>query len=131
MKEEVTVGVVFYFKGEKFDFTVDIDVDRWLRDSSADIEYLYDTLALAHGLDRYRHEYDVMVMEPLIFLQGTGLIASYIQDGVLDQQAFELAYRQEKMMLLLRPIAKEHLNIANLDEHPKLKAALLAAYLAK
>jgi len=131
MKQNITVGIVFYFKGEKFDFFLDVNVDQWFRESSADVEYLYDALAHAHGLDRYRHEYDVMVLEPLVFLKGTGWVANHIVDGVLDMACFEKAYRQQKNISVLRPIAKQHLNISNLEEHPDILAALLAAYLTK
>jgi len=131
MKNQLTAAIVFYFKGEKFDFSAQIDVDKWLREHLGDMEYVYDVIALANGLDRYRHEYDVMVMEPVVFLQGKGLAADYIVDGQFDLEGFQVAYETHQMMSLLRPIAKQYFDIDKLEEHPKVMGALLAAYQAK
>ncbi|MDQ6993961.1 MAG: hypothetical protein Q9M18_00015 [Mariprofundaceae bacterium] len=131
MKNQLTAAIVFYFKGEKFDFSAEIDVDKWLREHSGDMEYVYDVIALANGLDRYRYEYDVMVMEPVVFLKGTGLAARYIKDGQFDLDNFQVAYEVDKTMSLLRPIAKQYFDIDKLENHPKVLNALLAAYRAK
>jgi len=130
-KNLLTASIVFYFKGEKFEFSADIDVDKWLRDHLGDFEYVYDVLAFSNGLDRYRHEYDVMVMEPVIFLSGTRLVASFIEQGAFDLIGFQRAHQQHQALSALHPIAKQHLDINNLDDHPDIKAALLAAYHAK
>jgi len=131
MKNQLRAAIVFYFKGEKFDFSAHVDVDKWLREHLGDMEYVYDVIALANGLDRYRHEYDVMVMEPVFFLQGTGLAADHIMDGVFDLEGFQVSYEQKETLSALSPIAKRYLDIANLEDHPSIQAALLAAYHAK
>jgi len=127
----LTANIIFYFKGEKFDFSAEIDVDKWLREQMGDLEYVYDVIAFANGFDRYRHEYDVMVMESVQFSHATGLAASYLEDGDFDVEAYQIGYEQEKTLVALDSIAKQYLDIDKLEEHPKIKSALLAAYRAK
>jgi len=130
MKSHITASIEFYFKGEKFAFSSDIDIADWFRDHQCDTEALYDMLAAQNGLDRYRHEYDVMVMEPIQFSQATGLAAEYLCHGEFDIDNFLSAREQKAITSLLQAIAKEHLDIECLEKHPKLQAALLAAYSA-
>lgn len=87
-------------------------------------------IATQNGLDRYRHEYDVMLMEPIQFSQATGLAAQYINDGEFDIDGFLVARKKQAVIELLQPIAKRHLAIESLAEHPKLQAALFDAYYA-
>jgi len=128
MKSHITASIEFYFKGEKFTFSEQINLDNWLRNAQGDIEELYDLLAEKNGLDRYRHEYDVMVLEPIQFSQATGLAAHYLHNSVFDIDGFLIARKQQAALLLLQTIAKKHLDIDKLENHPKLQAALLAAY---
>ena len=128
MKNYITASITFYFKGEKFSFSEHIDVDTWVSDQQGDIEVLYDLLATENGLDRYRHEYDVMVMEPIQLSQATGLAAQYLCDNEFDTQGFITARNQQTIMAQLQSIANKHLDIESLAEHPKLQAALLEAY---
>jgi len=127
----LTANIIFYFKGEKFDFSAEIDLDEWLKKYSGGSEYVYDVIAITNGLDRYRHEYDVMVMESVQFSHATGLAASYLEDGDFDVEAYQIGYEQEKTLVALDAIAKQYLDIDKLEEHPKIKSALLAAYHAK
>jgi len=128
MKSHITASIEFYFKGEKFAFSTDVNIEVWLRDHQCDTAALYDILAIQHGLDSYRHEYDVMVLEPLQFSHATGLAAHYLHGDKFDVESFLVARKQKMTTLLLQSIAKKHLDIDILEDHPKLQAALLAAY---
>lgn len=128
MENKITTNITFYFKGEKFAFSTDVNVDTWLSEHQGNSAALYDMIATQNGLDRYRHEYDIMVMEPIQFSQATGLAAQYINDGEFDMDGFLVASKKQSIMALLQPIAKRHLAIESLAEHPKLQAALFDAY---
>jgi len=128
MNNYITARIEFYFKGQKFTFSEEINLDTWLRNAQGDIEELYDLLAEKNGLDRYRHEYDVMILEPIHFSQATGLAADYLHDNIFDIDGFLAARKQHLTLSLLQDIAKQHLNIDKLEDHPNLQAALLAAY---
>ncbi len=130
MKSHITASIEFYFKGDKFVFSCDINIASWLRDHQCDMEALYDILATQNGLDRYRHEYDVMVMEPVEFSHATGLAAQYLHDKAFDIDGFLAARKQKEITTTLQAIAKKHLDIESLEEHPTLQAALLDAYQA-
>lgn len=128
MKSHVTASIEFYFKGEKFTFSEEVDIAIWLRDHQCELEALYDILATKNGLDRYRHEYDVMVMEPIRFSHATGLAAQYMHNNVFDIDGFLIAKKQLATTDILQAIAKKHLDIESLEKHPKLQAALLEVY---
>ncbi len=128
MDSRITASIEFYFKGEKFTFSEEIDLETWLNEHQCELEPLYDILANRNGLDRYRYEYDVMVMEPIYFSHATGLAAKYTHDGNFDADVFIKAREQLAVLSHIQSIAKKHLGIESLADHAKLKAALLDAY---
>jgi len=131
MNSRITASIEFYFKGEKFTFSEEINLAEWLSNAHGDIEELYDLLAEKNGLDRYRHEYDIMVMEPIRFSQATDLAAQYLHGNTFDIDGFMAMKKEKDITARLQAIAKEHLDIQSLEQHPKLKAALLDAYHAQ
>lgn len=129
MGNSITASIIFYFKGEKFTFSADVNLNLWGTEQQGNIEALYDIIATQNGLDRHRHEYDVMIMEPIQFSQAKGLAKQYVNNGEFDIDRFFTARQQQASTItLLQAIAKKHLDIQSLEEHPKLKAALLDAY---
>jgi hypothetical protein len=130
MKNKITARITFYFKGEKLDFSTEIDLDAWIKNRHADISDIYDAIALSNGIDAYKYEYDVMIMEPIIFSNATGLAAQYLNDTDFDLEGFQAAYHTQQMMRVLTPIAQTYLDIDNLDTQPNIKTALEKAYLA-
>lgn len=128
MENNIIASITFYFKGEKFSFSADINLNRWAAEQQADIGALYNIIATQNGLDYYRHEYDVMLVEPIQFSQAEGLAKQYVNNGKFDIDGFLAAKQQQTIIALLQPIAHKHLGIKSLEEHPKLQAALLSAY---
>jgi len=128
MPHRITASITFYFKGEKFHFSSDIDLNTWIQEQRDDLVMIYDKLATENGLDAYRHEYDVMVMEPLEFSQPKGLAIDFFDGENFDFDGFQAAWYNQATLSTLQNIAQKHLDITSLDEHPKLKAALLEAY---
>ncbi|MCF6207986.1 MAG: hypothetical protein L3J61_01170 [Ghiorsea sp.] len=129
MKHSVTIGVDFCFKGESFSPCITIDLDAHFQ-AQKDIGYIYDQLGKSIGLDVYRHEYDVMVMQDLRCKKAEGIAAQHVKDGQIDWQSLEEAWRQAFDLEMLKPIANKFFNVESLADEPKLAAALLAAYRA-
>ncbi|MDX8397617.1 MAG: hypothetical protein R8K49_04785 [Mariprofundaceae bacterium] len=130
-KNQLTAAIEFYYQGKCFNFSTVLDVDVWLHTHQADMEALYDLIAGANGLDRYRHEYDVMVLEPISFSEASGMVVDYVNSGEFDVAGFQAAVKQKKAIDTLQEIAQKHLDIDNIEAHPKLTAALLEAYHSK
>ena len=129
MKHSITIGVEFCFKGEVFSPCITIDLDAYFQ-AQKDIDYIYDQLGKSIGLDAYRHEYDVMVMQDLLCKKATGIAANYVEGGRIDWQSLEEAWQQVFDLEVLKPIANKFFNVESLEDEPKLAAALLAAYRA-
>ena len=129
MKHCLTVGIEFCFKGEIFSSSVTIDLDKHFK-AGRDVSHIYGMLAKEIGLDEYRHEYDVMVMQDLVCKSAEGIAAEYVENGQVDWQGLAEAWQKEADLLMLQPIANKFFNVESLEDEPKLAAALLAAYRA-
>lgn len=129
MKHSVTIGVEFCFKGEVFSPCITIDLDAYFQ-TQKDIDHIYDQLGKSIGLDVYRHEYDVMVMQGLLCKKATGIAAQYVSGEQIDWQNLEEAWQKAFDLEVLKPIANKFFNVESLVDEPKLAAALLEAYRA-
>ena len=129
MNHSLTVSVEFHFKGEAFSSSVTINLDEHFQ-AGRDVSHIYDMLAKNMGLDEYRHEYDLMVMQDLLYHSAEGIAAEYVEHGQVDWQGLEEAWQKEADLRVLQPIANKFFNVESLEDEPKLAAALLAAYRA-
>jgi len=120
----------FYFKGDRHDLSAIIDMDVCMRHHEP-MQHIYHTLAAENGIGSHSYELDVMAMEPICFSEPRGLVADFICNGELDIEGFYKVWQQERISSVLQPIARKHLGIENLNEHPEVKAALFEAYEAK
>jgi hypothetical protein len=127
MANHITASVEFYYKGEKLSARVDVDLDQYMQ-TNGKIPALYPLLAQAIDLDFYSYEYEMMQTEPIIFSDASGLVADYVNDGELDFDAFQTAFNQHAVIERLQVIAREHMGIDDLQQHPDLMNALLEAY---
>jgi len=125
----VEASVEFYFKGQRFTPAAIIHLDECMRHEEP-IEYIYKMLAAENAIGGYSHEFDVMIMEELTFDHATGLATGFVSDGKIDLEGFRKAWLEESTLKVLQPIASKYLAIDNLEDHPDIKAALLAAYQA-
>ncbi|PIP02010.1 MAG: hypothetical protein COW18_09545 [Zetaproteobacteria bacterium CG12_big_fil_rev_8_21_14_0_65_54_13] len=126
----VEVQVEFYFKGECFTPTAIINLDDCMRYEEP-VLHIFRLLAAENGIGSYSHEFDVMIEGEPLFGCPTGIAVDYVRDNKLDLDGFREAWLEQSAMRLLQPIADRYLGITDLDEHPRLKAALLAAYQAR
>ncbi len=129
MKSYVEASLEFYFRGERHAPSAIIPLDACMRQQDP-LAHIYHVLAAENGIGRHSHEFDVMIMEPVRFSNPAGLAVDFVRDGRFDLEGFRRAWLEESILHVLQPIARRHLGIDRLDDHPDIKAALLEAYQA-
>ncbi len=126
-KSSITASLQFDFRGQTFKPSITVDLDA-LMQRQGDLNDLHDMLASSIGLDPYRHEYDVMLMHEITFSEPSGLVTDFFMDGRLNFDGFAEAWQKQKALRALEPIARKHLGIIDLDQHPDIRNALLESY---
>lgn len=134
--DTITATVEFSFRGEYYKLVAHIEV-AYLTGllESGNEGAIHRLIASKSGLDTYSYAYEAMEMQPIHFSDAQGLIGNFIENGELSVQAYLQAWQEtlsalEKDDALLAEIARKHLQIGNLAEHPELRNALKAAYQA-
>ncbi len=120
------------FQGRDHDLDTLIDLDAQLarlhdQEEGPDFHRL---LAQAAGIDTYSYLYEVVEASDIAFSEATGLAAACCGADRFDWQRFRQVCREDMERRVLAPIAAQHLGVADLEQRPDLKAALLAAYRA-
>lgn len=123
----IDASVDFSFKGEDYTYKTSIDLDQLLQKHDS-LPSLHAILAQQHGVDTYSYLYEVMQEAEIEFSNPQGLAADYLVNGEFDQTALTTNWQTVKTNMLLTPIATSELGITDLDLHPALKRALVAAY---
>jgi len=127
MKDSVVVSIEFYYQGECYQPTAELDLDA-LMQTHGSLPDLVTMLARFNDIGDYSYQLEVMMMEPLHFSQASGLVVDYINDGVLDIAAYEAAWHEQAVATLVADIARRVMHLDSLDQQPDLKRALLEAY---
>jgi len=126
-KNSIDACVEFSFKGEDYRYTSSIDLDQLLLQHGS-LPSFHVILAKLHKLDTYSYLYEVMEATEIEFSNPAGCAANYLFDGEFDPSALAADWHAAKVSILLQPIAARELGINDLNEHPELKRALMAAY---
>ena len=129
MKNSIVASVVFYFKGERLAPSMVIDLDE-LMARNGGMNNLHHSIALANSIDAYSYEYEMMMADDILFEQPEGLAAEFLHDGQFDIERFRTRWQEQQVLEAVRPIAERCVGVSDLDGKPKLKAALIEAYLA-
>lgn len=129
MKNSVVASVIFYFKGEKHAPSMVIDLDE-LMERDGGLKNLHHSIAVANNIDSHSYEYEMMMADDILFEQPEGMAVEYLNDGQFDMDGFKAKWGEQQVVEAVRPIAESCVGITDLDGKPKLKAALIAAYLA-
>jgi len=95
MTNHITASVGFYFKGEEFTATIELDLDQHMQ-SSGKLPELYPLLARSINLDLFSYEYEMMQAESIIFNNAKGLAAEHVKEGALDVAGFEDSWHENK-----------------------------------
>jgi len=127
MNNHITASVEFYFRGNKISSSIELDLDQHMH-SAGKLPDLYPLLARSADLDLYSYEYEMMQAETIIFSQAKGLVTEFINESLLDIEAFETAWSKHSIIERLQEIAQQNLSIEDLQQQPELKKALLQAY---
>ena len=120
----------FDFKGERFSPRVTIDLDAYFQ-AGRDIVYIYDMLATSIGIDEHRHEYDVMVMQDVVFSHPQGYAQGFVHDGQVDWQGLKQAWQtniEKSEHDEVLELAKSYFSEQELADNPKLLQALTQVY---
>ncbi|MDO8350310.1 MAG: hypothetical protein Q7S94_04060 [Gallionella sp.] len=127
MNNSITARVEFSFKGEDYSYTASIDLNQLLLQHSS-LPSFHVILAKLHKIDTYSYLYEVMEATDIEFSNPAGCAANYLLDGEFDPSALAADWHTAKVSVLLQPIAERELGITDLNQHPALKRALVAAY---
>lgn len=127
MNNRVSVSIEYSFKGETKTLRSEVDIDA-LMEEHGELPMLNDLIAHNNGYDPYSYEYDVILSEEVVFEDASGPIADFIDNGVLDAQAFNDHWDRNHVDDKLRDIASRHLGCTSLNDNPALKAALKEAW---
>lgn len=121
--------LAFSFKGETREFDSVFDLDALVTEGEEEPNF-HHLLAAANGIDSYSYMYEVLESHDIDFSEPTGIAAHCLHDGHFDWPLFERLQREEPELRAVKTIAEHMLGVADLDDRPDLKAALLAAYRA-
>lgn len=127
MKNIITASVHFSFKGENHSPSITIELDKYLV-ADGNFPDLHPLIAKENNHDLYSYEYEMMQAAEIKFSDAQGLVADFITDGDLDLQAFQAAFSENRIINQLHDVAKEHMQIEDLEQQPELTQALLSAY---
>jgi len=129
MKSNIQASLEFDFRGKRYAPSIIIDLDAIMQ-RQGDLNGLHDLLAASIGLDAYRHEYDVMMLEEIIFSEPTGLACSFVHDGRFNFDGFISSWGTLQIRTIIQPIAERHLNISDISKHKEIETALIESYKA-
>lgn len=127
MKNILTATINFSFKGKNHSPSITFELDPHL-DSTGCLPDFCPLIANANNIGIYSYEYEMMQAQEIVFSNAQGLVAKFINNGVLDFTAFKSVFEQQKVLNQLQGIAKEQMQVENLEQQPDLKEALLQAY---
>jgi len=127
MNNHITASVEFYYKGEKFTSSVELDLDKHIQ-NTGNLPALYPLLAQAIDLDFYSYEYEMMQAETIIFNNARGLATEHLNEGMFDFESFGSAWAEAQTLQKLQEIAQRNLSVNDIQQRPELKNALLEAY---
>ena len=127
MADRITLSIRYSFKGETREPSVTLDLDRAMREEGRLPDFLR-ALAGANGIDPYSYDYEMLPHGDFRWSGAEGLAAECLRDGHFDPACFEQRWRERERLEALRAIAREHLDVDDLDAEPGLRAALLEAW---
>lgn len=127
IKNTITVTIPFSYKGVQHNPSSIVDLDSFALNNT-NFDPVFYLVATENKIDNYSYEYEVLESSQLVFSNPTGLAANYLMDDTFDLEAFKQSSNEGDILELLAKIAKETLNIDDLENNKKIKKALLQAY---
>jgi hypothetical protein len=129
MPNQITAHIEFNFKGKTITPTATLDLDLLMQQHGT-IPDLHQMLATLNDIDSYSYEYEMMMAEEIQFSNAKGKASLFINDAHFDIIGFEQWWHEQQLFNTLAPMIKHQLEIDDIDQHPKFKSIILAAYQA-
>lgn len=127
MTSRISAQIDFSYQGKTHHPRMELDLDALMGVHGA-LPDLYPMLASQHHIDTYSYLYEVMCAHEITYSDAQGLAADFLQQSEFDQHGFEQAWQQQGLLQQLAGLAQSQMQIDNLNQHPQLQQALLAAY---
>lgn len=115
------------FKGERFTPSATIELDEYITLENG-LPHFHQILARRNNIDLMSYQYEIILEDTVQVSNAQGLVADFVNDGQLDEEAFLLAWHEQGMFGQLQNIAQTHLAVDDLEKNPELKKALAEAF---
>lgn len=129
MSNQITAHIQFNFKGKTLTPTATLDLDSLMQQHGT-IPNLHQMLATLNDIDSYSYEYEMMLGEEVKFRDAKGLATSFLDKNGFDITSFEQKWHEQQLFNILAPMIQQQLDIDDIDQHPKFKSIIMAAYQA-
>ncbi|HEA25602.1 MAG TPA: hypothetical protein ENH92_00615 [Ectothiorhodospiraceae bacterium] len=126
MSNSIIATIPFDYKGVHHTPSTTIDLDEFVR-SKKGLDNIYSAVADQNQIGLYSYEHEVLISSNIIFSQPEGIAVNFFKDNDFDLEQFRLACHEQERLYSLQSIAKEHLQIDDLEQNLPLKRALLEA----
>ena len=127
MTSSIDAHIEFSFKGENYSLSSTLDLDKLLTQYDT-LPSIHLILAKEHGIDTYSYLYEVMEEAEIEFKNAQGIAANFLNGRDFNLTQLAAAWLEIGALALLQPIAMRELGIADLNQHPKIKNALVQAF---
>ena len=127
MANKITASITFNFKGEIFTPSLELDLDELMQRYNG-LPSLHETLAAENNIDSYSYQYEMLLGEDIQFSHAEGDAVSFLNDGQFNQAEYEHFWFQKNILNHLHKIIQTELDIDDIELHPKLIQAMLAAF---
>ncbi|NOR51064.1 MAG: hypothetical protein GQ470_00450 [Gammaproteobacteria bacterium] len=127
MSNSIVATIPFDFKGVHHTPSTRIDLDEFISGEKV-LTSIYTMVAVQNQVGAYSYEHEVLLSSDIIFSQPEGIAEQFFDDGNFDMEGFRQAYHQQRILHDIGLIAREHLDVDDLEQNPDLKQALLEAY---
>ncbi|RTZ62709.1 MAG: hypothetical protein DSZ29_07925 [Aquificaceae bacterium] len=129
MKNTIKLTIPFSFKGVDYKPSSVIDLDTFLL-GDQNLDALFQIVATENKISNYSYEYEVLEASPKIFSDPTGMACDFLSGDSFDFEGFKHYKNKAQALTILQDIAKNTLEIDDLEAHQNLKQALWEAYKA-
>jgi len=127
MANKITASITFYFKGETFTPSLELDLDALMQRYNG-LPSLHETLAAENNIDSYSYQYEMLLGEDIQFSDAEGDAMSFLINGKFDQVGYERFWFKKYIVNHLQQIIHTELSIDEIEQHTKLIKAMLAAF---
>lgn len=127
MNNKITASITFNFKGETLVPTSELNLDELMQRYNG-LPPLHDMLAAENNIDSHSYQYEMLLGEDIHFNDAQGDAIQFFNNGKFNQAAFEQFWLQKRIINKLQKIVQTALELDDIEQHPRLKQAMLMAF---